>query len=168
MEAALHSPGRAEHDPGQRGGSGTDIDETDAGLQLDWPGRIRDDRNGLRHRRRLRRNGALHGGLSVHESGGLRLHHPVLDPNRQRQDFRLRRSLSKRPSDHPRPEPLPALTWRNPTDAGLLWKDLPVLCRLGRSPVPACGCWPDHICGFDLLLHLRDQDDGGQRAPRSI
>ena len=37
----------------------------------------------LRHGRRLCRDGAVHGGLLVHEPRRLRLHHPVLDPHRQ-------------------------------------------------------------------------------------
>jgi NAD(P)H-quinone oxidoreductase subunit 2 len=35
----------------------------------------------------FRGHGSVHGGLPVHEPGGLRLHHPLLDPHRKRSNF---------------------------------------------------------------------------------
>ena len=49
METSIHRFGDSQHDAGQRGGLSPDLDEENAGLQLDWPGRIRDDRPCVRH-----------------------------------------------------------------------------------------------------------------------
>ena len=81
MEIAFHRACCVEHDPGQRRRAGADINEANAGLQLHRPGRIRDDWPGVRNRRRLRCNGSLYGGLSIHEPGSLCLHHPLLHPH---------------------------------------------------------------------------------------
>ena len=53
VETAVHRAGRAQHDPGERGGVGPDFDEADAGVQLHRPSGLRDDRPGVRHRRWL-------------------------------------------------------------------------------------------------------------------
>ena len=64
--------------------------------------------------------------------GSLCLRNPVLAAHRQRSHLRLRRPLPKRSSDHPRPQPLPALVRCGiPPMLGFLRQDLPLLCRLG-------------------------------------
>ncbi len=40
--------------------------------------------------------------------------------------------------------------------------------RLGRQTVSTGGGGADHLRGFDLLLHLGDQDDGGEGVPGGL
>ncbi len=79
VEVAVHGPCRAEHDVGQRRRACTDVDEANAGLQLDWPSRVRHDRNGVRNRRWFRCHGFVYGRLFIHEPWCICMHHPVLD-----------------------------------------------------------------------------------------
>ena len=49
METSIHRFGDSQHDAGQCRGVSPDLDEEDAGLQLNRTGRIRDDRSCVRY-----------------------------------------------------------------------------------------------------------------------
>merc|ERR1711934_753407 len=54
------------------------------------------------------------------------------------------------------------------SDARILRQDLSFLRRLGRSAISIGDRGFDHLSGLDLLLHLSDQDDGGEGTAGSF
>ena len=160
MAAAIYRISRAQYDPWQRGCFGSNIDEKNARLQLNWPSWFRDDRFGLRHRRRILSNGSLYGRLFIYESRSIRLHHTFLIAHRQRPHFRLRWFISKRPLNYPGAKPMPTLFRGHTSNARLLWQDLSIFRRLGRWSVSiSCGGF-SYISNFNLLLYFSNKNDG--------